>query len=444
MAINSVEEIQDIFKPEGQSFQIDPSNQAFLLGKEGTAIYIPPDAFVLADGTSPVGEVTIELAECYTWSSMIANNLSTTSQGRLLETGGMINLTATLNGTELKIRDGLALGIGMPNVTEEGMGTYYGQDDGNGNIEWASDYELALQGDGQIDDPVKSPNYSVISGDTITTSTSQTGWPYNDERYYSDVTYLSATGGSIGFPPLKGTDVTLHDFILQNQILTDDELERLSVVNYAGVQFEIDDQGRRWNYEPLNTAAGATVDQKILDLIKDMPEFDLTNTGWSIYDNGPFEIWIGVTSRFDESLFKEEFEFKYAEYKDATIEKINQNDLDLFVITTAQLGWINCDRFLNTNEELINYAVRVEDPENTRVQIIFDDINCIMQGQLSGGEFVFPNMPVGFDIRVLAIGYAGGKPLMATGATKINTEGYTPVEYQEFTLAQLEEQINAV
>lgn len=72
-----------------QEFCIDPSRDTFIVCKQGTVISFPASAFKLQP---PCTEncVTIHVKEVFEKSQMIIENLSTTSNGRILESQGML------------------------------------------------------------------------------------------------------------------------------------------------------------------------------------------------------------------------------------------------------------------------------------------------------------------------------------------------------------------
>jgi len=87
---------------DGQFFTISSDQDAMIKGKGGVIVQIPSNSFILPEGKR-VAEVTIKLWEFLTIDEIISANLYTTSAGRLLETGGMIYISAEYQGTCLKL-----------------------------------------------------------------------------------------------------------------------------------------------------------------------------------------------------------------------------------------------------------------------------------------------------------------------------------------------------
>jgi hypothetical protein len=79
---------------KSDTLNIDNTKDTLIVGAKGTALFFPKDVFVFSDGSSPKGKVSIQLKECFSYSEMIRENLTTMSGNQALETRGMINITA--------------------------------------------------------------------------------------------------------------------------------------------------------------------------------------------------------------------------------------------------------------------------------------------------------------------------------------------------------------
>jgi hypothetical protein len=124
------------------------------------------------------------------------------------------------------------------------------------------------------------------------------------------------------------------------------------------------------------------------------------------------------------------------------IKEIKDLDPETFIFETNQLGWINCDYRWNTNDEKINYYVRMKNNSNTTVCLVFDDIRSLMQGDNNGEGFEFHNLPVGRKIKVIAVKYENNHPSYTSFHTIVSREVKELDNFREFSLAQLEKEIN--
>src|SRR6266581_4447323 len=91
---NNQRSFQQLISVRTDTLKIDNTKDTLISGLKGTALFFEKKSFQLPDGTDPSGKISIVLKECYTNSDIIRENLSTTSDGKLLESRGMINVAA--------------------------------------------------------------------------------------------------------------------------------------------------------------------------------------------------------------------------------------------------------------------------------------------------------------------------------------------------------------
>lgn len=138
-------ELLDFFVQEQQNarehFTFEASTGMVVTGKKGTRLKVPADCFVYANGAAAMGPVMFTLQEALSYGDMLLQNLSTSSNGRMLETGGMFFIAATdVNGKELKIKEGAAIEASLPTRESSlpGMQVFEGVNDPHGNLDWAA------------------------------------------------------------------------------------------------------------------------------------------------------------------------------------------------------------------------------------------------------------------------------------------------------------------
>lgn len=126
-----------------QLFQIDSRQDNVIEGEHGTIILFPKGCFMDANGDIVEENVKIELAEALTLQDMLLSNLTTTANGKLLETDGMIYFNATANGKQLTVNQEIPVYIEIPTHQKRpGMKAYKGSRDENGNMNWTDPKEL--------------------------------------------------------------------------------------------------------------------------------------------------------------------------------------------------------------------------------------------------------------------------------------------------------------
>lgn len=128
-------------KEAQQLFSFSAQKGKFIQGKNGIQIDIPENSFLGPDGRPYQGQVSLVLQEALSMKDMILQNLSTTSNGELIETGGMIYLAAKgENGEELSLAEGKDLTVGFPGAAAAlpGMQIFQGPNtaDPHAEINW--------------------------------------------------------------------------------------------------------------------------------------------------------------------------------------------------------------------------------------------------------------------------------------------------------------------
>ncbi len=98
-------DIFEKFNKESQVFNISANKNSTITGAEGTIIKIPKKSFVKNNGEEIDGEIEIKLKEFYKKSDILSADLPTLSDNKILETGGIIYISANSSGEELKLKE---------------------------------------------------------------------------------------------------------------------------------------------------------------------------------------------------------------------------------------------------------------------------------------------------------------------------------------------------
>jgi hypothetical protein len=99
-------------KKDRQVFKIQSHSDTVIIGKKGTKILIPSEVFIRGNGEMVDNSlVNIELIELYDLNDYIKYDLPTISNQKMLESGGVIYLNATLGNEKLAIAKGKGLHV---------------------------------------------------------------------------------------------------------------------------------------------------------------------------------------------------------------------------------------------------------------------------------------------------------------------------------------------
>ena len=119
---------------------INNNADTIITGEKGTKILIPAHAFQMEDGTPANGDVRVQLKECYSYSDMLAEGLSTHTDTSTLQSAGMINVEVYKNNEPLQLREGKELPILFNNKeTNDDYHLYYGKMREDADITWSLD-----------------------------------------------------------------------------------------------------------------------------------------------------------------------------------------------------------------------------------------------------------------------------------------------------------------
>ena len=129
--------IAHAFPKRDKDFKFNPQKKLKLVCPEGTKIKAPRNAFVFADGSPAVEEVKLNVTEYYSKADFLMADLTTMCNDRLIESGGMLHISATCQGREVFVADGKSLSISLPANGEHkpGMELFLGQETASG-VNW--------------------------------------------------------------------------------------------------------------------------------------------------------------------------------------------------------------------------------------------------------------------------------------------------------------------
>ncbi len=377
---------------KSQFFTIKTDVETTVKGAEGTTLTIPADCFQTKEGNILRGSVQLELKEFQKTSDMILANLVTESDGKLLETGGMIYLNATdKDGNVLKIKQGKDIKITLPHApNSEDKQLFYGNLQTNGRINWT----LAKPSV----DSFTTPIYTIVEKA-----------PEFIEGQASLFKYLQ---NSITYPKLARMQRIEGTVYVSFTVLQNGQIARVRILRGIGggcneVAMNIVKQMPRWK-------PGLTQGMPV-------PVTYTLPVKFTLNDNSlrPSDSLISFNGySLKDSIENEEIQ-KYDEIQNA------QN----YIMRTQNLGWINCDRFLNLqNTQKTDFVVWNNKPD-TEIRLVFKNFRSIMSAW-SGDEkkAQFIGVPVGQPVYIVATSPDSGKYNVSVTETTILKDQSTTIE----------------
>lgn len=135
---NSGDLIRVVSPEYKQTYTINPTKDNTVKGNKGTTILIPKNALQTKEG-KPVtaDQVEIVLEEFLQPKDAAFNQLSTMSDGRMLESGGMFSIKAYAQNEEVVLKKGKQLQVEMPTINmQKGMELFTAVKNADGITEW--------------------------------------------------------------------------------------------------------------------------------------------------------------------------------------------------------------------------------------------------------------------------------------------------------------------
>jgi len=115
--------------------------------------------------------------------------------------------------------------------------------------------------------------------------------------------------------------------------------------------------------------------------------------------------------------------------------------IDKMILTTGNLGWINCDRFYNSPNKT-NLTIEIDTAYKPVVRLVFKNINCVMPGYYSAkNKVIFNSIPVGQKATIVAFSLVNDEPIFAYRDITISRDQRVNVELVKTTLAAIEQEL---
>lgn len=131
-------------------------------------------------------------------------------------------------------------------------------------------------------------------------------------------------------------------------------------------------------------------------------------------------------------------------FNEKAMDQIDEAELNYYVLNVSGFGWINCDRFWDAKEQLIDYVVSVDGKSDMNINLIFKDVRSILPAVKIDGNYVFRNVPVNSRVKLVGISYDGNQPAMSVVHTTISQQGYQLNGFRSFTLPELKKELNSL
>jgi len=401
---------------------IDAAKNETIECKAGTKLFFPAESFVTASGRPVSGKVRLVVEECYNLEEMLVSKLSTTSGNKQLETAGMIKVQAFSGRSEVYLRDGARYNIHFPigGDKKEDFRLFYGKREDSGMIDWVLE---------ENDNPINEsapPVASVMNDCFIQISASELRIGNRIQKMdYFNWPLVNGQNLNQWFIAAFNPDPAMLDDFCANHM-------------YSQIMFHVDEQGAFQDYY-ISHSSLTEYDRLIAAALSTMPPLDMKKFMPQYTEDHACVLSFGRQQESGNKAFLDRFVKRY-DYKDPDqkMEGVRTEDLNYYVFSSTELGWINCDRFMESQGPFVDVVVETSGGESVGVSMVFDRERSILAGKKVGDTFVFSGVPANKRARLIALANPGGSPQMQVSTINTSCERHQMRVTQPITLADLD------
>jgi OmpA family len=356
-----------------QIFTLKSNKDTLIKGEKGTQLHFPANAFAgVTEGTP----IEVKLKECYDYASILAEHLTTKSGDNLLQTGGMIYVQAFANGKELTLQKPMDVQFSSAESKLEGMQLFTGKRAMNksGAMNWTPvntefetrEFELPNKVESENDPNAVFVNYYISPKGA-------------SNRFLSVIAPMSY------ILDLTDTDSLFEDFPVFGSISNGSTAEKSHPrsTHFAGNSMGV----FACQYKEFMTKDKFTVHRAAFEEVYKFYKVEtyqallkVDSNAWN--DHYKMRITkIKEDKRVSDSLYKAGVTAYEKQYKTkVTLTK---------ALKITQLGWINCDRFVNYPEkELIFIGLNDKASSSFDAKLILKKDKVIVSGFYENGQKV--------------------------------------------------------
>ncbi|MGQ3014170.1 MAG: hypothetical protein ACT6QS_10720 [Flavobacteriales bacterium] len=414
-------------------YTISAAADTTLFGEQGTRLFIEQGTFQFADGTPVTDSIQITLKEFYEKSDIALADLSTESNGKLLETGGMLHIAATSRGQEIRIKSDKRIVVHFPKPkdSDKEMNLFYAQSATDSSV---SSWEIDTVNLVKRTLRIGAYAWNVLAEDDPTTynftpkNKPDTGYYWNPLDLYLN---------TFTFSPETKKEIESN--------LNSPTYPELSSWNDYGIECEMSITKEGYIKNPqVNSKVSGSTRKEIISFLKNLPQLEpgKNKNGEIIERTGLLFIKGGniVPLYKSSEAYLKSFDKKYARFEKTPVKNMDDAELDYYIFSVAKLGWINCDRFLEL-ENTIDYIVQLPASSDTKLKMVFSDIDGVLMAKVRNGHYAFSGVPSGRQVTLVAIKNTGAKLQTAFKSVAITNTPLTDLAFTETTLAELRQNL---
>jgi len=475
--ITSVEEMRSLTNVPTQTFAIKNKKDTVITGKKGIKVHIPANCFTTQN---PNAEVKIILKEYNSPTDLFFANLTTNSNGQMLESGGTVYINAMSDGQLMGLKKGKKIALAFPTgKAKPGMQTFYGQKKADGSINWQTTTNSGntngianlFNTTNNTTNRIRWRSEKVLKTGYKQRTSTLTGWKFQIQAYGSNdhctrftdtseyknvLEYFMAnfTVSPHDFKTLQGSYFTYYYTVDNTGDVTKKPILRLEFHAKTSVFTK-----------KLKKQTVIKLKEQIVKLLKEMPRAEPTHYGKQeiirVYINQFNTCKNGPALKINDNKVKKDYwdvvwhpdtvdAATYQAWVDSTNaankarhDSLIKTDAEYYFLNSGQLGWINCDRFYDNGKPKRSIIVKADDKPNLVVKVVFKDIMSLMPLYSNGNTGVYTAgcIPMGEAVRYVLIDKRPDGLYYAVKDGTTSTEKVTGFEFKPMTMEAIKKEL---
>jgi hypothetical protein len=389
-------------QPAMQQFCIRPERDTILTCRGGTIVAINEAAFSTHDnGTC----INIQIQEVLDAKTALLLRLTTVSDDRILQTGGMFYMQATdADGRILTNKEG-EITVFIPRETA-GMGLFTGTRDADSNMNWT---------------PTDAGSLGTLSPDDFSNCMNCLTNQKNCRFFWCRLGRIDDAVAGLFSSKKRAKNRQWRAGIRDSS----------TTLGSTGPNVRVRGMISQMEYLPCGYLA-----EMIRRLNVDNTDGLLTELGLPRDSTFTQEQWLNIA---------QESQKKYQKMVEERIAagSANLEDMDYYFFNAQQSTWYNIDQFLKLDKELLaNISILMKPNSETTCKLVFPDERVLLTGRKYASAYTFSNVPVGSRPMLVTMRYSNEKAFVEIKEIVIEKYGKYEVVLKEQTteafLAELE------
>ncbi|RAJ17995.1 energy transducer TonB [Olleya aquimaris] len=418
---------------------INNEKETTITFKEGTVLTIPAKCFIDTNGKLARGNINIEVTEYYQLSDMLLANLTTMSDDKQLETGGMLFVKANKKGKELRLKSGNSIRykFSSNNSKKIDMQLFLGEENKD-RVNWTLDKQVEPTTTTTEVHEVRFVEEEIVEV------------PIN---IIEEVPVFPGCDTGTNTEKKQCFDKALSKLISKNFNTSLAEDLNLTGKHKIRASFKIDTNGevvdiqaRAANTELANEAI------RVLKLIPKLkPGIQRGKTVIVPYWL-PINFTVAGSTKNNPSLItvkdKTSFEKKFEaqlnnrdSVNSTSTNVITAKSVSRYAFYGSKLGWINCDRFIRSNTNAIKFKLKIKDANGADVKMVFKSYNSILPSKRNNDNYDFGTVAVNEEVILVAIKMIDDKLFLGVKNATTKQISELQFDYKEVSLDELKTEL---